>query len=302
MNLFHLRYFVTLAKTEHYGKAAEMLSITQPSLSYAISTLEDELGIRLFEKHGRNIVLTKHGKVFLNDITEILDKLDYSIQNMKSVANGEGELNIAFLRTLGTDFIPRTLRGYQDLNQSKEINFRLFCDYPLSADIINAVKTGEVDIAFCSKLNNNPEIEFVPVAEQKMILLVPENHPLACRDSVDLEETLKYKHIIFKKRSGLRAVIDEYFKSIGKYPDVTYEIAEDQVAAGFVAQGFGIMVSPVFSGLNGLGIKQIEIKRPYHKRFFYMAYAKDSYHSPLITDFINYVSDQAKEGKTYIFG
>ncbi|HRM32618.1 MAG TPA: LysR family transcriptional regulator, partial [Acinetobacter johnsonii] len=48
MNLFHLRYFETLARTEHYSKAAEILSITQPSLSYAISTLESELGIQLF--------------------------------------------------------------------------------------------------------------------------------------------------------------------------------------------------------------------------------------------------------------
>ena len=64
MNLFHLRYFETLARTEHYSKAAEILSITQPSLSYAISTLESELGIQLFEKRGRNIVLTKYGKAF----------------------------------------------------------------------------------------------------------------------------------------------------------------------------------------------------------------------------------------------
>ena len=59
MNLFHLRYFETLARTEHYSKAAEILSITQPSLSYAISTLESELGIQLFEKRGRKLY-TKH--------------------------------------------------------------------------------------------------------------------------------------------------------------------------------------------------------------------------------------------------
>ena len=56
MNLFHLRYFETLARTEHYSKAAEILSITQPSLSYAISTLESELGIQLFEKRGRKLL------------------------------------------------------------------------------------------------------------------------------------------------------------------------------------------------------------------------------------------------------
>lgn len=64
MNLYHLRYFITLAHLEHYTKAAEKLMITQPSLSSAISSLEKELGVSLFEKEGRNVVLTKCGKMF----------------------------------------------------------------------------------------------------------------------------------------------------------------------------------------------------------------------------------------------
>ncbi len=302
MNLFHLRYFITLAKTEHYGKAAEMLSITQPSLSYAVSTLEDELGIRLFEKKGRNIALTKYGKIFLKDATEILEKLDNSIQNMKAAANGEGELNVGFLRTLGTDFLPKMIRGYHDANEGKDIHFSLHCAHALSVDLLNSLKQGEIDVAFCSKLKNNPEIEFVPVAEQQMVLLVPNGHPLEDRESVDIEETLKYKHIIFRKKSGLRSIVDEYFHSVGKYPEVSYEIAEDQVAAGFVAQGFGIMVAPVFSGLSALGVKQIPIKHPCRKRLFYMAYLKDSYQTPLAADFIEYVREQTKKNKSYTFG
>lgn len=64
MNLNHLQYFATLAREEHYTNAAQKLSITQPSLSNAISLLEKELGIYLFEKKGRNVVLTKYGKYF----------------------------------------------------------------------------------------------------------------------------------------------------------------------------------------------------------------------------------------------
>ena len=66
MNLFHLRYFETLARTEHYSKAAEILSITQPSLSYAISTLESELGIQLFEKRGRKLCFEICASFFYN--------------------------------------------------------------------------------------------------------------------------------------------------------------------------------------------------------------------------------------------
>ena len=72
MNLYHLRYFVTLAHLEHYTKAAEILAITQPSLSHAIASLEKELGVKLFEKEGRNVVLTKCGQAFLTDVERLI--------------------------------------------------------------------------------------------------------------------------------------------------------------------------------------------------------------------------------------
>ena len=65
MNLFYLRYFVTLAHVKHYTKAAEQLCIAQPSLSHAIAQLERELGVPLFEKNGRNTALTRFGEEFL---------------------------------------------------------------------------------------------------------------------------------------------------------------------------------------------------------------------------------------------
>ena len=90
MNLYHLRYFSTLAHIEHYTKAADILAITQPSLSYAISTLEEELGVKLFEKNGRNVTLTKYGKVFLKDVEEVLNRLDSSVNSLKLAGKGEG--------------------------------------------------------------------------------------------------------------------------------------------------------------------------------------------------------------------
>ena len=76
MNLNHLYYFRALAKEEHYTRTADMLSITQPSLSHAISCLESELGVKLFEKQGRNAKLTKYGALFLRYVEQSLDMLD----------------------------------------------------------------------------------------------------------------------------------------------------------------------------------------------------------------------------------
>ena len=156
MNLYHLRYFSTLAHIEHYTKAADILAITQPSLSYAISTLEEELGVKLFEKNGRNVTLTKYGKVFLNDVEEVLNRLDSSVNSLKLAGKGEGCIDVAFLRTLGIDFLPKIMRGFLAANPTKKIDFNLYCDKVLTADILNGLKEKKYDLGFCSMIDNEP--------------------------------------------------------------------------------------------------------------------------------------------------
>ena len=72
MNLDHLRYFEVLARLQHYGKAAEQLHVSQPSLNYAVSQMEQELGVPLFEKAGRSVRLTRYGRQFLQTVQTAL--------------------------------------------------------------------------------------------------------------------------------------------------------------------------------------------------------------------------------------
>lgn len=201
MNLYHLRYFVTLAHLEHYTKAAEILTITQPSLSHAISSLEKELGVKLFEKDGRNIVLTKCGQTFLTDIEQSLDKLDSSVKRLRLAGLGEGRIDIGMLRILG-DTVPKYVKRFMDIHSSKNIQFYFHTSTNLTADIIRDLKDRRYDIAFCSKTENEPSIDFVPVDRQELVLIVPNSHPLATHDTVDLRETLPYPQICFSHHSA----------------------------------------------------------------------------------------------------
>ena len=154
MNLYHLRYFVTLAHLEHYTKAADVLAITQPSLSHAISSLEEELGVKLFEKNGRNVSLTKYGKSFLEDVEQTLNRLDSSVNGLQLAGKGEGQIDVAFLRTLGVDFMPKIIRSFLNANKGKQIHFNLFCDKVLTGDILTGLKEKKYDIGFCSKFDD----------------------------------------------------------------------------------------------------------------------------------------------------
>ena len=118
MNLLHLRYFAKLAQTLHYTRAAEHLCIAQPSLSYAISQMEAELGVPLFEKVGKSIVLTHYGEQFLACAQQTLMTLDNGVDALQRVGRGEGLIRLGLLCTLGEDFVPglaeRFLKQYPE--------------------------------------------------------------------------------------------------------------------------------------------------------------------------------------------
>ncbi|WP_066628368.1 LysR family transcriptional regulator [Clostridium magnum] len=293
MNLYHLRYFVTLAHLEHYTKAAEELMITQPSLSHAISLLEKELGVSLFEKEGRNVVLTKYGKLFLSDTEKSLEILDSSTKTLKMISSGEGRIDLAFLRTLGTDFVPDITRNFLQAHQEKSIEFQ-FHTGATSVDIIQGLKDRKYDMAFCSRLEKEHSIEFIPVASQELVLIVPTDHPLSNRDTIDLIETIPYPQIIFTQKSGLRPIIDDLFRQIGEQPKVAYEIEEDQVIAGLVSKNFGIAVCPNMPILNFINVKVIQIASPSFERIFYLAVMKDRYLSPVAHKFKKFVIEHTQ--------
>lgn len=289
MNLYHLRYFVTLAHLEHYTKAAEILAITQPSLSHAIASLEKELGVKLFEKEGRNVVLTKCGQAFLADVETSLEMLDSSVNKLQMTGSGEGRIDIALLRTLSTKIVPSFVKGFLDQKKGKKIDFYFHNSTGLTGNILQGLKERTYDIAFCSMLDNEPTIEFIPIARQELVLVVPLDHPLAKQDTVDLEETLPYPQIVFSKQSGLRHVIDKLFDKCGGRPQIVYSVEEDQAVAGLAGAGFGIAVVPNMPVLSSMPVKILEIVKPTWERIFYMCTLKDVYQAPVIQEFKQYV-------------
>lgn len=291
MNLFHLRYFVQLAHTKHYTRAAEELCITQPSLSHAINQLENELGLPLFERVGRNTELTRFGEQFLETAERTLSVLDAGVGELKREARGEGLIRLGFLRTLGVDFVPGLARGYLDSYPGKDVRFTFSTGTGLTKDLLDGLSSREYDLVFASKPPENGEYEAVAIERQDIVLIVPRNHPLASRHSVDLSETLPYRQVFFSPGSGMRRVVDGLFDTIGVRPKIAYETAEDQVVAGLVAKGFGIGVVPYMDVLLRLDVKIIQISSPSWERNFYMINNTRGFMSPAVQDFRKYVME-----------
>ena len=142
-------------------------------------------------------------------------------------------------------------------------------------------------------MDQEPLIDFIPVARQELVVIVPPDHPLSDRTEIRLSETLDYPQILFSRRSGLRPMIDKLFLACGKQPDCIFEIDEDQTIAGFVANGFGIAVVPNMPILTNMHLKVIHITEANWERRFYIAYLKNRYRTPLAEEFLSYVKSHA---------
>ncbi len=291
MNLSQLQYFKVLAQEEHYTRAAQILAITQPSLSHAIAQLEQELGTRLFEKKGRNVVLTRYGKMFLPYVEESLKVLDEGVQRVKEV-NGskEGIIHLAYIYTMGSEFTPKIVRKFLDTYPDYNIDFHFTVG--TTGEIIEGLKDDKYDIIFSSYQDGEPDIDFKKIGNQKLVLAVPQDHPLSIKDSVDLRDTIEFPQIYFEKGSGLRPVIDQMYEEIGQFPKVAFEMEEDSSMAGLVAQGFGIAVMPDIPILKSLGVKTLDIYNPSYERAVYLATLKKHYLSPVAKAFIRFVCEE----------
>lgn len=287
MNLFYLRYFVTLARMRHYTKAAEQLCITQPSLSHAISEMEKELGVPLFEKNGRRTTLTRFGEEFLVCAEHTLDTLDSGVASIQRHARGEGLIRLGLLRPLGVNYVPRLASGFLKENPGLDLHFTFHSG--VTQELLDGLSGRKYDLIFCSQPPETSGLVSVPVKKQELVLITPENHPLAARRTIDLAETLDWPHIFFEKSTGIRAVIDRMFEETGGQPEIAYETEEDEVIAGLVTQGFGIAVVPYMDLLLKLNVRILKISSPAYERAFFMVHDKSVYLPPAVQNFRQYV-------------
>ena len=183
MNLPQLYYFIKLAELQHYTKAAKELYIAQPSLSDSIASLESELGISLFQKKGRNVTLTKYGEEFYIHVSQALNELERGIATMK-MHSGQlgGTIDVGCIPTLLGDFLPTAIQNY--MKKNPQAKFNIF--QGMSIEVAHGVAAGKYDLGFCSMVEDEPDLLFLPIMAQELVLIVNDTHPLAERKELCL--------------------------------------------------------------------------------------------------------------------
>lgn len=274
MELLHLRYFLTVAKTEHMTKAANELRIAQPSLSKIIHNLEKELEVKLFDRKGKSIILNDAGKYFYEKVKESLAILDGTVNEVK-------EFNL--------------------IEKNKKVRFLSLCASSIITDVLIAFKSAYPDIQLeltqsLSNLNNNfdsydlclygtnkssPYKNSLCLLEEEIFLGVSPKHPLANKNTISLYEA-KNEDFIALGQGHLRNLIYNFCKTAGFKPSITFESTNNSLIRDLIISGQGVAFIPEISWklYNYDGIKFLRIKKPFCNRLIYL-YTKSPDNLPL---------------------
>jgi len=288
MTLIQLQYFRTLAQMLHYTQAAKELHIAQPSLSYSISELEKELGVKLFNKSNRQVSLTVYGEQFLPYVEKVLALLEEGSDVLRQMAGTALQMiHLGYFHSVSASLIPSVMEGIYSREENRDVRFR-FVEAP-SFDILTQLKKGDLDLAFCMHLD--PDIESVTIMRQPLYLAVPINHPLARRTSVTFEDFCREPMVMMDKPSNLRSLTDQAFDRRGITPNVVFEVRECNAALQYVALRFGVSVLPYVPAMENEKVAVIPIADPNHSfvRTVYLSWVKNRPLSPAVQRVRSYI-------------
>ncbi len=289
MNYNHLVYFSTLAELEHYGKAAEKLGISQPTLSSAIRNMEEELGVFLFEKQGRNVRLTEYGREYRDYVDRALETLQEGKLQMAHCADRElGIVRIGAVSSAGPGRMLPILSRYE--RKHPRVRFEYMDGTSLT--LLEELKEERYDLVIAAREQADPEIRFTPLWKQNFVAIVPPDHPLAARPEVSLEQLGRYPLIRYHSTAAARARIDALFEAAGVRPVTRCEVSDDFHIAGMVAAGLGVAVLVDSSMPDLYGLKKIPLKDGSGSRNLYLAVKRNRFLSETVQDFLKFLQQE----------
>lgn len=245
MNFQHLEYFNELAETQYMAQAAEKLGISQPTLSYAVKKLEEELGVPLFEREGRNIRLTVYGKVFKEYSEAGVQQIQEGRRQLSEMALGEsGKLSIGVAEIVAHKFITDVIKDYRQVNPEYRIDFNL--KRAVTGKLLDMLQSGELDLAIITTRPGEKIAGFdlVPMMHRKLELLLPAGHELAKQKSVSLKQIEQYPYLAFGEEHALAGIIADVFAKNDIYPQISSVTDDVRTLVDLVAIGEGVALLP----------------------------------------------------------
>lgn len=241
MDFGQVEAFVQVAAHKSFSRAAEVLQLTQPSITARIQSLERELGEELFERGGRGVRLTDAGVVFLPYAERILQTLQEGRDAVDEVGNVQlGSLRLGSALTISTYVLPRILHQFRERFPGVAVSIRTGRSEQVLAMLLN----DEVQAGLVRTLNH-PEVETVPLYEDKIILVANPNHRFALSRRASTDEVAAEPIILYDRGSSYYGLTHSFFRQAGVVPNVAMELDSLEATKRMVEEGLGVALLPL---------------------------------------------------------
>ena len=262
LELRHLRYFVAVAEELHFGRAAIRLHIAQPPLSQQIRRLEDELGVRLFDRTTRRVELTHAGLVLLNEARRTLVQADRVRLVAQEAARGEsGHLRIGFVGSALYGILPSCLRAFR----AEAPGIVLTALDLGTSELVEGLLGERLDVAFVRPPIDDDRLAVETVDREPLVAALPVSHPLAARTWLDLRLLAEEPFVLFARHAGpgYWDVVQAACREAGFRPNIVHEAGQIHTIIGLVAGGLGLSLVPSsVRSLQLAGVRFVELARP----------------------------------------
>lgn len=235
--LKQLNIFITVAEKLRMSDAAKALYVSQPTVSQTISDLEDELGVELFEREHRRLILTPHGQVLLTHARKVMQQVDIMNAAVKD-AMPTRRLRIGCTLSIANTILAPISRLLRD--QHPDIQSTYFVENTRSLE--NRLLHGELDIALIEGQVRSDEIAKLPLTKDTLMVICHRDHPFWGRNFIHPEALSGQDFILREMGSGTRTIFEDYMKAAGVNVNVIGEVSSSAAIIDMVRHGLGLGV------------------------------------------------------------
>ena len=243
MELKHLTAFIAVAEKKSFIGAAIQLNLSQPAITAQIQRLEEDVGVQLLARNRRTVQLTPAGESFLAGARGTIARAQEAVQAARRLAHGQtGSVRVGFPPSVLQEILPSILVEFH--RQHPHARLSLFSLH--TAMTISALENDSIDVGYVRLPVEALALRVIPIHREPLLLCLPEGHPLAAQEEIDLE-SLRNENFVFYERKlapGFHDALMGMFQRAGFTPTISEEIDEMYVAPTLVATGAGLAVLP----------------------------------------------------------
>ena len=237
INFNQLRVFHQAAQNMNFTAAAKKLRITQPAVTAHIKLFEDFSNLKLFQRRGRKLYLTDEGKAlydYTRKIFEYEKEIENLIDDLKELKRGM--LRLGTSKSYARYFMPFLITSFRDVYP----HIKIHLDEGSALDMIHSLLDLRNELAVIAKVEDNPDICFIPFSHEELVLILAPAHPLARKRFITLAELAEEPIIIKERGSGTRKLVNALFNDNGISPEILMETSNEEFIKQLVHRGSGV--------------------------------------------------------------